>query len=334
LPSKKAFDTRQGTTIDLRLVQRRPISGRTGAVALLAAVSLCVNALAVFSNSAASAVTRGSTTVVTPPPVYVGLGDSYSAGEGVAPCVKGTDVPYMNMCHRSVRGSYEDLILKATANRTFKPCSGATIADFRLNNVEANNGEPPQLSWLQAPNRSPGYVTFTIGGNDLGFGDILKACIQIKGLVGGIVRTLASPQADCQPLLTAETQKIPTIQTNLVDLYQKVLQAAPTALVRVLNYPQLFPTNFRGWQGDCMVSQVGVPNVVTARFTFARSTVTAFNTGEASLNNSVSTAISTVRAMNTDYARRLALVDLAPPFGNNTASSGHTISCGDGGRPQ
>ncbi|MGE5527305.1 MAG: PKD domain-containing protein [Methanosarcina sp.] len=142
------------------------------------------------------------------PPRYVSLGDSFSSGEGVPEFSPGTaaDVspvpdsqkekfPYDNHCHRSERGSYGRRLVAdpaVTANlepAVFAACSGAVTRDLETANPD-NVGEPPQLEHLS---QFTNLVTLTMGGNDIGFGDIAALCagfdcddvLKGYGVVGG-----------------------------------------------------------------------------------------------------------------------------------------------------
>lgn len=125
------------------------------------------------------------------PSRYVALGDSFSAGEGVPEFELGTaaDVtpvpdgleeryPNDNKCHRSERGSYSQRLAADESidvnllPATFAACSGAVTRDVDRNNPK-NSGEKPQVEHLS---EFTDLVTMTMGGNDVGFGDIAMLC--------------------------------------------------------------------------------------------------------------------------------------------------------------
>ncbi len=113
---------------------------------------------------------------------YIALGDSYSSGEGNAPYLEGTNTD-ANHCHRSYRAYAESLTLAIPAATTlsFAACSGATTADLVGRNRD-NRGEEPQLDRIKA---GQSLVTLTIGGNDVGFAQILESCIYTKNVIVG-----------------------------------------------------------------------------------------------------------------------------------------------------
>ena len=137
------------------------------------------------------------------PPRYVALGDSFSAGEGVPAFERDTytditpeEEEFNNACHRSERGSYSRRLLadpSVAANlmpAEFHACSGAIAADLWDYNG-SNDREDPQVSHL---NEFTNVVTLTMGGNDIGFGDIAKVCAALDcgGLLPGQAPTSPS----------------------------------------------------------------------------------------------------------------------------------------------
>ncbi|MGH9029826.1 MAG: hypothetical protein ACRDV4_09450, partial [Acidimicrobiales bacterium] len=114
--------------------------------------------------------------------VYVALGDSYSSGEGLGPYQAGTAVstgPHRDTCHRSRDDAYSDLsppvVLPSVkvGTRAFWACSGATVKAVETvpgeHGTPADYGQPEQLSAVTAVTK---YVTLTVGGDNVGFGEI------------------------------------------------------------------------------------------------------------------------------------------------------------------
>ena len=140
---------------------------------------------------------------------YVALGDSYSSGVG-APGQSGT-------CLRSANG-YPGQWAAANNPKTFQnvACSGATTTDV-LNN---------QVSSLSA---STDLVTITIGGNDVGFADVVITC------------TISSYDG-CAAAVQSARDKEDAVLVKLDTTYQTIRSRAPDAKVIVLAYPILFDT--------------------------------------------------------------------------------------------
>ena len=121
-------------------------------------------------------------------PRYVALGDSYSSGEGALdsqfesgtvfadPSTGGT-----TGCHRSTTAWANQVATAeglSAAEWKFAACSGAVTSDFYLPNSSYENPygelEAPQKSAVTSGTQ---LVTFTIGGNDVGFEPILNDCV-------------------------------------------------------------------------------------------------------------------------------------------------------------
>jgi GDSL-like Lipase/Acylhydrolase family len=104
---------------------------------------------------------------------YTAMGDSYSSGEGNTPYDPGTDAT--SGCHRSAAayGRQFAAAQSGIGNPGIQhiACSGATITSLM---TTGQNGEQPQISQMFPGSK---LVTVTIGGNDIGFADVLKSCI-------------------------------------------------------------------------------------------------------------------------------------------------------------
>jgi flagellar hook assembly protein FlgD/lysophospholipase L1-like esterase len=120
------------------------------------------------------------------PARYVALGDSYSSGEGVPGFEPGTakDVSPTgqdgdNVCHRSQAGSYSRLLGEDPAYEglltpvDYGACSGAVTQDV----LQTNKANPSEAAQDSRVNEFTDLITISIGGNDIGFGDIAQACV-------------------------------------------------------------------------------------------------------------------------------------------------------------
>jgi lysophospholipase L1-like esterase len=169
---------------------------RWAALSVLVAAVVTVAAVGVSSGNAAPL-----------PDVYVALGDSYASGVGTAS--SNLDA----RCDRSTY-AYPALLAKQRADTTlrFVACSGATTDDVLATQVGALD-------------ESTTIVTISIGGNDLGFGDLISECVQ----------------GDCNALLrTTRDTTESTLTPRLDRVYDEIRSRAPNATVVVLGYPRLF----------------------------------------------------------------------------------------------
>ncbi|MDT0196973.1 MULTISPECIES: SGNH/GDSL hydrolase family protein [unclassified Arthrobacter] len=189
----------------------RGIAGRLG---LLAAVVTGLVAGSVAAPAAAQA----------PAPLdYVALGDSYTSGIGASPNV--TISPLypagLQPCYQASPG-YADVLdaqddVQLTANAA---CAGWTAAMV-----------PMQVHVASAAgvlNAETDLVTITAGGNDVGFGNLLGACMRYPlDICAAEVKAAESvAQAVVLPALTAA--------------YAAIRAQAPNARIVALGYPHLF----------------------------------------------------------------------------------------------
>lgn len=167
------------------------------------------------SAVAACALTAALGTVVSAAPAdaatvrYVGLGDSYSSGDGAGSY---TD----SSCMRSSK-AYPQLWANAhsPASFSFPACGGAKTGDV-LNNQ------------LGSVNSDTTLVSITIGGNDVGFSNIMQTCV-------------LGSDSDCvNAVNAAKTQTTSTLPGALDRVFSAIRSKAPSARVVVLDYPHLY----------------------------------------------------------------------------------------------
>ncbi|MFL6106285.1 MAG: GDSL-type esterase/lipase family protein [Marmoricola sp.] len=206
---------------------------------------------------------------------WVAMGDSFSSGEGAEWFYPGTDSPGTNECRRS--DAYASIANQSLPSPypsdkfLFTACSGARIRDVLSqgqypNSPNGIHGGKPQIQYLQEVGSRAGVVTLTIGGNDMGFADILKACTGAAILDSGKGKTYDVPWLtsfdptakgnDWQQLAGAcdryrnsrlgsfadgVESNIDSKRLPLANLYRAVAAAAPNADVYVLGYPVFIP---------------------------------------------------------------------------------------------
>jgi hypothetical protein len=211
---------------------------------------------------------------------YVALGDSYSSGESNIPFEADSDLNKVNECHRSLTQAYSHQVKlpghsksiadENTAGKAdfhFLACSGAQSVDLTQAAVQPGNtdntdwrtvnnyhyGEVNQIEesgWLD---QDTTLVTLSVGGNDVGFADIVQGC-----LLPTLSLTCLSPtfrltrsfgdeghvhtRKDTKALTDYEPYLIGQLRAHLTAVYKKVHQVAPNARVIVVGYPRLFDT--------------------------------------------------------------------------------------------
>ncbi len=184
-------------------------------------LALALAALALLTAAATAATGR-----------YVALGDSYTAGP-LIPDATGTPLG----CLRS-DANYPHLVQPSleTAAFTDISCSGATTDDFFASQSTSLGTNPPQLDALTADAR---VVTVGIGGNDIGFSDIVLNCARLNPFdpcrddyVSGGVDQISQAIAATAPKIDAS---IEAIQAR-----------APSAKIHLVGYPVILPASGSG----------------------------------------------------------------------------------------
>jgi peptidoglycan hydrolase-like protein with peptidoglycan-binding domain len=243
---------------------------------------------------------------------YAALGDSYSSGEGLAPFLAGSDTA-ADTCHRSAKAYSQYVTPKPDV---FVACSGQEAS--AITTAAIPGLEPAQDSQL---NQNTGLITLTIGGNDADWTSALTACVKVQGEI--IHNTVLSSPADCSQQLSELPGRIETMKENLITAYTDLLTRAPNAQVRVLNYPPLIPDR-GGSTSGCRIGRIDPFQLV-----IAHDVEQQFVALEQQANTAIADAVSQVQS-SAASGNQLQLVDVDPQFGGY---SGHTISCGDTGRP-
>jgi lysophospholipase L1-like esterase len=175
------------------------VSGAANAPASAARL-LAVTSLPVRAQPASSLVVR-----------YVALGDSYSAGTGA-----GRYTAAGKSCERSA-SAFPQLWAAGHHPASFASvaCAGATTATVRTS----------QLSALSARTT---LVSITIGGNDVGFSQVMETCV------------FQLPGACVKAVTTAESSVRRVLPGRLDSLLRAIRTRAPLARIVVLGYPDLY----------------------------------------------------------------------------------------------
>ncbi len=133
-------------------------------------------------------------------PALVAIGDSYQSGEGSPVFINGTNQANLadrldNKCRRAST-AYPVLLAEGIGGAerqrlTFVSCSGAVAADILVSSQYEGEGAPdsavirggrlvrrgPSQLAMAARTGDVATVLVSIGGNDIGFGDLVEACL-------------------------------------------------------------------------------------------------------------------------------------------------------------
>lgn len=179
--------------------------------------------------AASSTLGPGTPSVAqTPAPEsYVALGDSYTAGPGII-----FQQPDPVGCHRSDH-NYPHLVARARGSALRDvSCSGADTGDLFSPQPVFGGPNPPQL---QAVDAEVDVVTLQIGGNDIGFSEILERC--------GSPLPLGTPCQDAYVVGGVDElgRRIAATAPKVAAALAEIRRRSPAARVLVVGYPAILP---------------------------------------------------------------------------------------------
>lgn len=172
---------------------------------------------------------------------YVAMGDSYSAGEGILPFLP---VPgAKNGCHQSEK-SYSrlvgtpGLVLPGNPNINFDfvACSGAVLKN--LLSVPQNARGETHIVQTSRVGTEADLVTFTIGGNDMGFSAIATHCALQVWCYNDDFASLTTGKS--VPLEDFVEIRLALLRPELQTFYRTLrTKTANNAMIVALDYPEV-----------------------------------------------------------------------------------------------
>lgn len=238
-------------------------------VALALSIVLSLSLFAAhFSLSSSAADNNPKRYTEKNPLIIVSMGDSYSAGEGILPFygLKNGGDDYDTAAHRSTL-SWPSQIVVPNGDTTirvkdykcninggnssddicqwyFTAVSGATTLDFE--NSQEDHNAAPQFDVFNnnTLTNKVDYVTLSIGGNDLGFADIVISGAEDRVLMSNFL----CPNLVQKKLDDADKKWENETCENLKNLYENIFQKAGDDVnVIVTGYPELYERNVSTW---------------------------------------------------------------------------------------
>ena len=168
----------------------------------------------------------------------VALGDSYTAGE-MLPLNLTSQPPG---CLRSPR-AYPALVASALkATFVDAACSGAGVKEMTLSQRTYLGTNPPQLSALATDDA---LVLLTLGGDDIGFLNVLHTCMELS------ITHLGSG-SPCESYYTSGgtdqlAAKVAAEAAKMAAVLGAIHTRAPHARIVLVGYPDLFPQSGGCW---------------------------------------------------------------------------------------
>ena len=142
---------------------------------------------------------------------YVALGDSYASGVGA-----GSYTAESGSCQRSTNA------YPALYNTNVRPAAYRSVACSGARTTDVVNGQ------LAALGSTTTLVSVTVGGNDVGFANIMTTCV-----LYGTTECVAAVQA-------AEDKARTQLSGLLANVYNGIRSRAPSARVVVVGYPVFY----------------------------------------------------------------------------------------------
>ena len=235
---------------------------------------------AMVSLMALSAIPMSSSAATTAadPLVVVSLGDSYSSGEGI-PAFYGQDKAWEQrvydedwLAHRStkswpgllefpeVSGKMRDYNAKQVNSSKckwyFGAASGAETKHFSKQTQEKKTYKrlslfktlkttsylPKQVDYIKKAAGNVDYVTLTIGGNDVGFADIITTCA-----TGSTYLHFGNDKLKLEKQMDSIWAQFATTRANIKSVYTGIQSAAGSqANIIVAGYPKLLDKEGKG----------------------------------------------------------------------------------------
>lgn len=187
-----------------------------------------------------------------PKDFVVGLGDSYSSGEGAGAYAAwsdhdGDDADIRNGCHQSANswihktrlpGDTSSIGEKAASRSAaldfhFLACSDAVTADV----LPGGRGQYGLVSQLDSGylDENTTLVTLSIGGNDMKFGPIVTTCVLALDCRDHVL------DGDTTGALESSRQRLKDVlPTRLAEVLMEIKRRAPRASIALVGYPRLF----------------------------------------------------------------------------------------------
>ena len=176
---------------------------------------------------------------------WVGLGDSYAAG----PLIPDQQLDPLG-CLRSNHNFAHLAAAQLGQSLADVSCSGATTDDMTQSQDVTPGPNPPQFDALTAATHT---VTLQIGGNDIGFVEIIENCASAS--------PFGHPCQDKYVVNGDDTiaDRIAATAPKLAAVLQGIHARAPQARVFVVNYAAILPETGRGCWPTVPLAWADVP---------------------------------------------------------------------------
>lgn len=207
---------------------------------LFTALTLVLSSCATVDSQKAASLAPGAK--------YVSMGSSYAAGARIGPLVEGEP----KRCGRTTNNYPRLLAAKLNLNLVDVSCGGAMSTHILGPWLEL----PPQID---AVTQDTGFVTITIGGNDLNYVRNLAL-----GMCGRRQAAASSPRP-CPVITWPSNADYKALEMRLVKIAQEIRRRAPSATIVFVDYLRILPD-----KGGCAGIPLDEQQNLAARDTFRR----------------------------------------------------------------
>jgi lysophospholipase L1-like esterase len=201
--------------------------GGTRLFGIAAALGTLVAVVAVLVAGSRATPTPAAVALEPRTTGYVAMGDSYTAGPGIP-----VQVPEPPGCERSNRNYPHRVAPVLGEPLRDVSCSGAGTAHLSAPQPVIGGSNAPQLEALAL---DTAVVTLGIGGNDIGFGEIVQSCV--------VLLPFGSPCRDRYVGVGGDeiSRRIAATGPRIVAALAEIHRRAPRARVYVVGYPAILP---------------------------------------------------------------------------------------------
>jgi lysophospholipase L1-like esterase len=262
-----------------------------------------------ISRSVAAVAAASLALAVTPAAAHAaqwaGLGDSYAAGplipnQSLSPlgCLR-SDKNFAHLAARAVGQTLADV-----------SCSGATTANMAGSQSTSAGTNPPQLNALTGAEKN---VSLQIGGNDIGFTEILQNCVTYNPF-GRPCLNRYNPGGNDEI-----HRRIVAAAPKVAAVIQAIHTRSPGARVLLVNYAPILPETGSGCWPQVPLAYADVPYLRAKQQELNAMLATQAGANGATLVNDYTVAIGRDACKSTTvrWVEPLVPTNAAAPFHPN-----------------
>jgi hypothetical protein len=236
---------------------------------------------------------------------WVGLGDSYAAG----PLIPNQSLQPLG-CLRSSRNFAHLAAARVGMSLADVSCSGAETGDMTSAQSTDAGTNPPQFNALSAATK---VVSLQIGGNDIGFTEILENCVTYNPFSHPCQdRYVVNGRDEISARIAAAAPKVAAVLAGIKS-------RSATARVLVVNYAAILPESGRGCWPQVPLAYADVPYLRAKEHELNAMIATQASAAGATLVDDFTPSVSknACQSSGTRWVEPLVPTNAAAPFHPN-----------------